>query len=115
MVYEHARVSHSEGEASSLLGCVENLAHQVALDIVDHHHSTIIVILKPKPGEWPPPGSRGLLTRDPEEERRRRRVAERDKRRQAREQGVCSYCRKQPARGGKTSCQACADKARERS
>ena len=36
MIYEHARVSHSEGEASSLLGCVENLADQVALDIVDN-------------------------------------------------------------------------------
>ncbi len=35
MIYEHARVSHSEGEASSLLGCVENLAYQVPLDIVD--------------------------------------------------------------------------------
>ena len=71
------------------------------------------MVLKPKPGEWPvsiiPVGP----PRTPEIRSARKNLRLQERRRQSKEQALCTKCYRQPTKPGKARCERCAEKIRE--
>ena len=71
------------------------------------------VVMKPKPGEWPPPIVSAIPRMDPETIKRRRSRRLQEIRQQAKEHGLCTKCRREPAIPNKARCEECCKKNRE--
>ena len=67
------------------------------------------LVLRPKPSEWPPKRVRSNPTRDPETRRQDRNRLALQRRQKAKDQGLCTKCRREATTQGKTYCDLCLD------
>ena len=69
--------------------------------------------MKPKPGEWPPPIVSAIPRMDPEVRREGNNRRQRERVLGAKERGLCTKCRQEPAIPNKARCEECCKKNRE--
>ena len=71
------------------------------------------IVMKPKPGEWPPPVTQAIPRMDLEARGEDYNRRQREIRQQAKENGLCTKCRREPAIPNKARCEQCCKKNRE--
>ena len=71
------------------------------------------IVMKPKPGEWPPPIVPAIPRMDLEARSEEYNRRQREIRQQAKENGLCTKCLREPAIPNKARCEQCCKKNRE--
>ena len=70
------------------------------------------LVLRPKPSEWPPKSVRSNPPRDPETRRQDRNRLAQQRRQKAKDQGLCTNCKREPSTQGRALCDLCLDRIR---